>query len=60
MFYLQWVGGRYSLWSSIGMSIALTIGMDNFEDMLAGAHAADEHFRTQPLEQNVRMRAWCC
>ena len=37
-FFLQWVGGRYSLWSSIGLSIALNIGMDNFEKLLGGAH----------------------
>lgn len=43
---------RYSLWSAIGTSIALVIGMDNFEAMLEGAHAVDEHFRTTPLEQN--------
>ena len=48
-----WVGGRYSLWSAIGLSIALYIGMDGFEALLAGAHAMDEHFRTTPLEQNL-------
>lgn len=42
----QWVGGRYSFWSAIGMSIALCIGMDNFEELLAGGHAMDEHFCT--------------
>jgi glucose-6-phosphate isomerase len=51
--FWDWVGGRYSLWSAIGTSIALVIGMDNFEAMLDGAHAADEHFRTAPLEQNA-------
>ncbi len=51
--FWDWVGGRYSLWSSIGLSIALYIGMDNFEDMLQGAHEADHHFRTTPLEQNM-------
>jgi hypothetical protein len=47
------VGGRYSLWSAIGLSIALYIGMDNFEALLAGGHAMDKHFTTTPLEQNV-------
>ena len=51
--FWDWVGGRYSLWSAIGTSIALVIGMDNFEAMLEGAHAVDEHFRTAPLEQNA-------
>ncbi|SRR5450830_333112 len=51
--FWDWVGGRYSMWSSIGLSIALAIGFQNFSDMLAGAHAMDEHFRTAPLEQNM-------
>jgi len=51
--FWDWVGGRYSLWSAVGLSIALYIGMDNFEDLLAGAHEMDEHFRTAPLEENV-------
>lgn len=51
--FWDWVGGRYSLWSAIGLSIALTIGMDAFESMLAGAHEMDEHFRTAPLEHNL-------
>jgi glucose-6-phosphate isomerase len=51
--FWDWVGGRYSLWSAIGLSIALSIGMDNFEDMLTGAHLMDEHFRTAPLENNL-------
>jgi glucose-6-phosphate isomerase len=51
--FWDWVGGRYSLWSAIGLSIALFIGMDNFEAMLDGAHAMDEHFRTVPLEHNL-------
>lgn len=51
--FWDWVGGRYSLWSAIGLSIALAIGMDNFEELLAGAHEVDEHFRTAPLEQNI-------
>ncbi len=51
--FWDWVGGRYSLWSAIGLSIALYLGMDRFEELLAGAHAVDEHFRTTPFERNV-------
>lgn len=51
--FWDWVGGRYSLWSAIGLSIALYIGMDNFEAMLEGGHEMDNHFRTAPLEQNM-------
>jgi glucose-6-phosphate isomerase len=51
--FWDWVGGRYSLWSAIGLPIALVIGMDRFEEMLGGAHTMDEHFRTAPLEKNV-------
>ena len=51
--FWDWVGGRYSLWSAIGMSIALFIGMDNFEDLLSGGHFMDQHFCTTPLEKNV-------
>jgi glucose-6-phosphate isomerase len=51
--FWDWVGGRYSLWSVIGMSIALYIGMDNFEELLMGAHLADEHFRYAPYEKNI-------
>ncbi|XP_053401510.1 glucose-6-phosphate isomerase-like [Mercenaria mercenaria] len=51
--FWDWVGGRYSLWSAIGLSIALFIGMDNFEDLLAGAHFMDQHFASAPLEQNI-------
>ena len=51
--FWDWVGGRYSLWSAIGLSIVLNIGMDNFEELLAGGHEMDEHFRTAPLEQNL-------
>lgn len=46
---MQWVGGRYSLWSAIGLSIATNIGMDNFEDLLCGGHAMDQHFRCDHL-----------
>jgi glucose-6-phosphate isomerase len=49
----DWVGGRYSLWSAIGLPIALLVGMDRFEAMLAGGNAMDEHFRSAPLESNV-------
>jgi glucose-6-phosphate isomerase len=51
--FWDWVGGRYSLWSSIGLSIAATIGYDNFEKLLSGAHALDNHFRNEPFEQNI-------
>ncbi|MRG44546.1 glucose-6-phosphate isomerase [Chitinophaga sp. SYP-B3965] len=51
--FWDWVGGRYSLWSAIGLSIALTIGYKNFYELLAGAHATDEHFQTTPLEKNI-------
>jgi len=51
--FWDWVGGRYSLWSAIGLSIVLSIGMDNFEELLSGAHAVDEHFRTAPLAENI-------
>ncbi|WP_148861552.1 glucose-6-phosphate isomerase [Marinobacter fonticola] len=49
----DWVGGRYSLWSAIGLPTALTIGMENFRSLLSGANAMDQHFREAPLEQNV-------
>ena len=49
----DWVGGRYSLWSAIGLSIALSVGMENFEALLEGAHAADEHFRNNPSAKNI-------
>jgi glucose-6-phosphate isomerase len=49
----DWVGGRYSLWSAVGLSIALHVGMDNFEELLLGAYEADEHFRNTPFEQNI-------
>lgn len=51
--FWSWVGGRYSLWSAIGLSIALNIGFDNFVQLLSGAHEMDKHFRTQPLEKNI-------
>ena len=51
--FWDWVGGRYSLWSAIGLSIAIAIGMDAFEELLAGANAMDEHFATAPLEKNM-------
>ncbi|MFQ5701939.1 MAG: glucose-6-phosphate isomerase, partial [Acidobacteriota bacterium] len=51
--FWDWVGGRYSLWSAIGLAIALSVGMENFEALLDGAHTMDEHFRTTPLERNI-------
>jgi len=51
--FWYWVGGRYSLWSAIGLSIALTIGYDNFELLLKGAHETDHHFRNTPFEKNI-------
>lgn len=51
--FWDWVGGRYSVWSAIGLSVALAVGFGYFSDFLAGAHAMDEHFRTAPLEQNM-------
>jgi glucose-6-phosphate isomerase len=51
--FWDWVGGRYSLWSAIGLSIVLSIGMENFEEFLTGAFEADEHFRTTPFEKNL-------
>ena len=51
--FWDWVGGRYSVWSSIGLSVALAVGFEYFSDFLAGAHAMDQHFRSAPLEQNM-------
>ena len=51
--FWDWVGGRFSMWSAIGLSIALQIGFSNFERLLRGAHAMDEHFRTTPLSENM-------
>jgi glucose-6-phosphate isomerase len=51
--FWDWVGGRYSLWSAIGLSIALTIGYDHFEQLLKGAHDTDHHFKTEPIENNI-------
>jgi glucose-6-phosphate isomerase len=51
--FWDWVGGRYYLWSAIGLSIAIYVGMDNYEDLLAGGHAMDKHFLSAPLEQNM-------
>ncbi len=51
--FWDWVGGRYSLWSAIGLSIALSIGFEHFEALLAGAHEMDKHFHTAPIEQNI-------
>ena len=51
--FADWVGGRFSLWSSVGLPVAIAIGMARFEHMLAGAHAVDLHFRSNPFERNV-------
>ncbi|MFN3840103.1 MAG: glucose-6-phosphate isomerase [Cyclobacteriaceae bacterium] len=51
--FWDWVGGRYSLWSSIGLSVACTIGFDQFEKLLDGAHAMDNHFRHEPFDKNI-------
>ncbi|MED5499803.1 MAG: glucose-6-phosphate isomerase [Pseudomonadota bacterium] len=53
LLFWDWVGGRYSLWSAIGLPIAIRVGMDNFRQLLAGAHAMDEHFRTAELKDNL-------
>jgi glucose-6-phosphate isomerase len=60
----DWVGGRYSVWSAVGLPLALAIGMDAFEELLAGAAALDAHFRSQPLERNLPvvlalLEIWC-
>ena len=62
--FWDWVGGRYSLWSAIGLPIALTLGFDAFEELLAGAHEIDRHFRSTPFERNVPvvmglLGIWC-
>ena len=54
--FWDWVGGRYSLWSAIGLSIVLSIGFDNFVELLSGAHAMDKHFSTTPAEKNLPVR----
>ncbi|MEE3660869.1 glucose-6-phosphate isomerase [Brenneria sp. g21c3] len=51
--FWDWVGGRYSLWSAIGLSIILSLGFENFEQLLSGAHAMDKHFASTPAEQNL-------
>lgn len=51
--FADWVGGRYSVWSSVGLPVAIGVGMARFEQLLAGAHATDLHFRSAPLERNV-------
>jgi glucose-6-phosphate isomerase len=63
--FWDWVGGRYSLWSAIGLSIALSIGFGHFRDLLAGAHDMDKHFRTAPAESNLPLTlallgVWYC
>ena len=51
--FWDWVGGRYSLWSAIGLSVSLSVGFDNFEKLLSGAHDMDNHFRNTPFEENI-------
>jgi glucose-6-phosphate isomerase len=51
--FWDWVGGRYSIWSSIGLSLAIAVGPENFDDFLRGGHDIDEHFQTAPLERNI-------
>ena len=51
--FWDWVGGRYSLWSSIGLSIACAIGFDHYKELLAGAHAMDNHFKSSPFRENI-------
>ncbi|HRR27638.1 MAG TPA: glucose-6-phosphate isomerase, partial [Acidobacteriota bacterium] len=51
--FWDWVGGRYSLWSAIGLPIVLAVGIERFHELLSGAHALDEHFRSAPLERNL-------
>lgn len=51
--FWDWVGGRYSLWSAIGLPIALSLGFDKFEELLKGAHATDQHFESTPFEKNI-------
>jgi glucose-6-phosphate isomerase len=62
--FWDWVGGRYSLWSAIGLPIAIAIGFEGFDALLAGAHEADEHFKTAPFEKNIPaimglLGIWC-
>jgi glucose-6-phosphate isomerase len=54
--FWDWVGGRYSMWSAIGLPVAIAIGAQGFKDLLAGAHAMDQHFQTAPLESNLPVR----
>jgi glucose-6-phosphate isomerase len=54
--FWDWVGGRYSLWSAIGLPIAIAVGATGFRELLAGAHAMDQHFRTAPLDANLPVR----
>jgi len=53
LLFWDWTGGRYSMWSVIGLPIALSLGMDNFRQLLAGAHGMDTHFRNTPLSENI-------
>ena len=55
--FWDWVGGRYSLWSAIGLSISLSVGFENFKSLLEGAYHLDQHFLTAPFEQNVSLES---
>lgn len=57
--FWDWVGGRYSLWSAIGLSICLAVGFDNFQSLLEGAHHMDKHFCTAPIDKNVLEFFFC-
>jgi len=54
--FWDWVGGRYSMWSAIGLPIAIAVGAERFRELLAGAHAMDRHFQSEPLERNLPVR----
>ena len=58
--FWDWVGGRYSLWSAIGLSIALSIGYKNFEELLKGGYKTDQHFKETPFEKNIPVIMICC
>jgi glucose-6-phosphate isomerase len=50
---VDWVGGRFSLWSAVGLSISLAVGFDNFDNLLKGANQMDEHFKTEKFDKNI-------
>jgi glucose-6-phosphate isomerase len=51
--YVDWVGGRFSLWSAVGLTISLAVGFDNFDELLEGANEMDEHFKTAEFDKNM-------